>query len=793
DWKINHPLIEMHGNNGSIDDDPAAAMRYTEARLSSFTDALLEDIDNDTVEWVFNFDDTLKEPTVLPSEVPLLLVNGSTGIAAGYATNIPPHNLGELIDAIIYLISNPKADTKELMNFVKGPDFPTGGIVQGKDALYTAYDTGKGRIVLRSRVSIDKHSLIITEIPYEVIKSNLVKRIDEIRINRDIDGILEVRDESDRNGLRVVIDLKKDADPELILKYLYKNSELQISYNYNMIAIVDSRPVLLSLNKALTCFLDFKKQVVYRRSVFLKEKKENRLHILEGLIKAISILDEVIDIIRHSKDKADSKQKLIEAFGFSDAQAEAIVNLRLYRLSNTDITELRQEYQQLIKEIAELKRIIDNPQILILTVIDELKKVKEKYQKNRLTTIEDEVEDISLSKEEMITDEEVVVVISRDGYLKKVSMRSYQASDNSLGGFKENDVILGSIRCHTLSNLLLFLSNGNYINLPVYELEDAKWKDIGKHFSQMVSGSSDAKIVDAVVVDDYNTYAYILMASAKGMVKKTMINEFKVSRYNRLYTAMKLKADDSLISAKVAYTGDKCILISKEGFCSYYSSDLINPSSPKAAGSKGMNLGKGDQLVSMGIKNDDNSVLLLKSDNGQFKKIDNQKLTLTNRPVKGYRLTKVVKSNPIRLDEAIVANNNESLSVYDGELKYLEVKSLPFKDLEQSMSKVNELNAELWVMGKIQSVAHIDIPDNLLVTAVPEPVAEEEGPETEMVLDSVDEMVEDEPESVEEAQESEPVEEAEEEIDENPFFDDEPKDDDEKEGSGQYVQLDIFD
>ncbi|MBE6107396.1 MAG: DNA topoisomerase IV subunit A, partial [Erysipelotrichaceae bacterium] len=429
DWKMREPLIDMHGNNGSIDDDPAAAMRYTEARLSRISSTMCEDLDKETVLLAPNFDDTEMEPTVLPARFPMLLVNGCTGIAAGYATNMAPHNLSEVIDACIHRIHHPSCSLETLMTHMKGPDFPTGGLVMGKAGLMEAYRTGKGKVIVRAKTEVVEaktcRQIVITEIPYEVIKCQLVKKMDDIRLNKEIEGILDVRDESDRNGLKIVVDLKKDMDVQFVLNYFYKNTDLQISYNFNNVGIVNQRPVQMSLMNMLDAFIDFRKEVVLKRSAYLYEKMKKRCHILEGLMKAVSILDEVIQVIRLSKDKADAKANLCERFGFTEAQAEAIVVLRLYRLTNTDVIQLKKEYAELVSEMEHLKTILGSDSVLSSVIVKELKEIKKDFGTPRRTQIQDEIEEIVIDKLSMIPNERVRVTVSKDGYVKRVSLRSF--------------------------------------------------------------------------------------------------------------------------------------------------------------------------------------------------------------------------------------------------------------------------------------------------------------------------------------------------------------------------------
>ncbi|HIZ71467.1 MAG TPA: DNA topoisomerase IV subunit A, partial [Candidatus Atopostipes pullistercoris] len=502
EWKMLEPLVDMQGNNGSLDGDPAAAMRYTEARLSKIAGELVKDINLDTVDFILNFDDTDEEPTVLPAKYPNLLVNGATGISAGYATDIPPHNLGEIIDATVHLIDYPEAHLKTLMKYVKGPDFPTGGIVQGAKGLKKAFDTGKGRIIIRSKTEIEKirggrEQIVITEIPYDVNKSNLVSKIHDIRINKKIDGIADVRDETDRAGLRIVVELKKDVNAEGVLTYLLKNTDLQISYNYNVIAIDDKQPKQLGLKDILNSYLNFRREVVTRRTKTLLKKDKDREHIVKGLIKAISILDKVIAVIRGSKNKSHAKINLINDFSFSERQAEAIVNLQLYRLTNTDITELEEEAKNLESRIKEYNEILSNKDKLNQVIKKELKEIKKNYAKPRLTQIEDEIEELKVEKEVLVSEEEVIVTLTREGYLKRTSLRSYQSSSPDDISIRNGDHILFAEKLSTLDQMVIFTSKGKVINRPIHELPDIRWKDSGQHLSQSISFEPSERIIAA--------------------------------------------------------------------------------------------------------------------------------------------------------------------------------------------------------------------------------------------------------------------------------------------------------
>ncbi len=703
DWKMNLPLIDMKGNNGGIDDDPPAAMRYTEARLSPYADLLLEDIDKDTVAMTNNYDDTELEPTVLPAKFPLLMVNGATGIASGYATNIAPHNLGEIIDATIYRLYHPDCSLDDLLVFVKGPDFPTGGIVQGKENIREVFKTGKGKVVVRSKCDIvlgkTINQIVISEIPYEVVKKNLVKKLDEIRLNKDIEGIIDVRDESGRDGLRIVIDLKKDIDAAQVLNYFYKNTDLQINYAYNMIAIVNHAPVLMNLITALDAFIEHRKEVSINACTYLKNKKEARIHIIEGLIKAISILDDVLAIIRSSKDKEDAIKRLCEAYLFTKAQAEAIVMMRLYRLSNTDITILKSEYASLVKEVAELTAILSSPALLNQKIINELNDVKKQFPTPRKTKVEDEVSDLVVNKEAMIANEEVFISVSKDGYIKRCSMRAYQANEGSLTSFKEEDCLLGFTTSLSLYNLLLFTDRGNYAYIPIYELAESKWKDLGQHFSHYFKVDDAERIVSAMIVDNFQSFVYVVTVTAKGLIKKTLLNEFKVQRSTKTMTAMRLKDDDRLLKAFIALKDDKFLLASSKGYYNYYAGSEVAPLATKAMGIYAMDL-KDDVLADALAINENDESLLIMSDKGSFKRIRLNELPMTNRRTKGLRLYKWIKSNPHMLKKIICIKGDETLYVYDGNLHLLHGKDVPYMSIDATFSSPLSIKMPFFAFGE---------------------------------------------------------------------------------------------
>ncbi len=713
DWKVRLPLIDVHGNNGSIDDDPAAAMRYTEARLAKVTEVMEDDLDKDTVEMAPNFDDTENEPTVLPVPFPVMLVNGATGIAAGYATNMPPHNMNEAVDATIYRIQNPECSLSELMEIIPGPDFPTGGIVQGEKGIRDAFETGKGRIVVRAKCEIEEtrtiQQIVITEIPYEVIKGQLVKKMDEIRLSKEIDGILDVRDESDRNGLRIVVDIKKEADANLILNYFYKNTDLQIYYNYNNVTIIDQRPVQVGLCGLLDAFINFRKDVVLRRSQYELNKMEKRTHIIEGLMKAVSILDEVIRIIRASKDKADSKQNLMKEYGFDEPQAEAIVSMRLYRLSNTDIQILRNEFAELVNKIEETKAIIENENVLKSVIIKELREVKKEYGDDRRTKIEAEVQDIIIDRAAMVTSEKVVITVSRDGYLKRVSLRSFNASDAQTG-LKNGDVLIGTLECDTLDTLLLFTSKGNYASVPVWQIEESKWKDVGMHLNKMVRIDGDDKIINAIMIKDFNTYAWIITLSSNGQIKKTPVSNWKVDRNSKVMTAMNVPRGSSMINAFIAYHDQQIVFVSKEGNSYRCGIEQIPSTGIKSKGVKAMNLSKGDEIVGACAIDTDVPAILYVSSIGACKRVHLEEIVEGNRPMKGNLICKKLKTNPSLLRYVKGVTPGDSLAIVDSTEHQLRASDVPLKARDTGFSQPIELEDTWDIIKGIEECKIIDIP-----------------------------------------------------------------------------------
>ncbi|MEC1697937.1 DNA topoisomerase IV subunit A [Schinkia azotoformans] len=667
DWKVRNVLIEMHGNNGSVDGDPPAAMRYTEARLSAIASELLRDIDKNTVDFTPNFDDSILEPTVLPSMYPNLLVNGSTGISAGYATDIPPHNLSEVIDGVIMRIDNPTCTVADLMQLIKGPDFPTGGIIQGIEGIQKAYETGKGRIVVRGRTTIEdlrggRQQIIIDEIPYEVNKANLVKKIDEFRIDRKIEGITEVRDETDRTGLRIVIELKKDADAEGILNYLFKNSDLQISYSFNMVAIHNRTPKQMSLGQMLDAYIDHQKEVVTRRSEFELNKAKERQHIVEGLIKAISILDEVISTIRASKDKRDAKNNLIAKFQFTEAQAEAIVTLQLYRLTNTDITALQKEDEELSKKIDDLTSILASEKKLFSVIKKELLQVKKAFADNRRTKIEAEIEEIVINLEVLIPSEDVIVTVTKDGYIKRTSIRSYTASNGKEFGMKENDFLLGQFEINTTDKLLLFTNKGNYLYLPVHEMPDIRWKDLGQHVANIIPIDKDEDLVKAIPIREFTENEFLLFFTKNGMVKRSQLSLYQAQRYSKPLVAINLKDDDEVVDVYLT-DGSKDVFIgTHNGYGLWFAEEEVSIIGQRAAGVKGINLKDEDYVVSGFIFDPtEKPDFVLITHRGAAKRMNLKEFEKTSRAKRGVVMLRELKTNPHKVTGILSASENETV------------------------------------------------------------------------------------------------------------------------------------
>ncbi len=681
-WKQNECYIDMHGNNGSMDGDGAAAMRYTEARLSKISGELLKDIDKNTIEWAPNFDDTLYEPIVLPAKYPNLLVNGAKGISAGYATEIPPHNLGEIIDATIKRIDSPNCHMDTILDIVKGPDFPTGAIVEGKKEIREALTTGRGKVVVRSKYEIvedkTKKQVVIHEIPFEVNKALLVKRISDFIYDKKIEGLTEIRDESDREeSVRIVLDVKKDANIDNILNYLFKNTELQINYNYNMVAIVNRRPMVVGILEAIDAYISFQKEVITKRTEFDLEHAKARMHIVEGLIKALDILDEVIQTIRQSKNKGDAILNLVKEYEFTEKQAEAIVNLQLYRLTNTDVEVLKEEYNNLLRIIKGLEAILADENKLKSVMKEELRKIKSEYATPRKTEIRDEIKEIKVDSTSMITKEDCIVVVTKDGYVKRVSMRSYAAANENTG-LKEGDYLLGLYELNTLDTVLLFTDLGNYLFVPVYELPDLKWKDMGKHISNIIQIAVGENIVSSIPVKNFSDKEAITIVTKDGMIKRTLLSELKVQRYTKPMVCMKLKEEDRVIAA-ISSPGKNIFLTTHTGNGLWYQIDEVPITGVRSSGVKAISL-KNDFVVSA-AQFDNADFLAVITSKGTGKRIKLSEFEMTSRARKGVAVVRDVKTNPYYILKSFILSGKQTIGIKCGtDLTELKISELPIVD-----------------------------------------------------------------------------------------------------------------
>ena len=736
-WKQNECYIDMHGNNGSMDGDSAAAMRYTEARLSKISGELLKDIDKDTIEWTPNFDDTLYEPTVLPAKFPNLLVNGSKGISAGYATEIPPHNLGEVIDATIKRIDSPNCHLDSLLEIIKGPDFPTGGVVEGRKQIVEALTTGRGRVVIRAKYDIEeskgKKQVIVYNIPFEVNKALLVKKIADIIYDKKIDGLVEVRDESDREeSVRIVLDLKKDANLDNILNYLFKNTELQVNYSYNMVAIVNRRPMVVGIVEILDAYIKHQKEVIIRRTNFDLEHAKARMHIVEGLIKALDILDEIIQTIRSSKNKSDAINNLVEKYEFTQAQSEAIVNLQLYRLTNTDVTVLEEEYKNLMLKIKELDEILNDENCLKRVMKDELRDIKKEYATTRKTEIKDEITEIKIDTTAMIPKEDCIVTITKEGYVKRVSLRSYSASDDATT-LKEGDYIIGLYQLNTMDTILLFTDLGNYLYVPVYELPELKWKDMGKHISNIVKMSSEENVISCLAINNFDVEKYITIFTANGMVKRTMLSEFKVQRYTKPVTCMKLKENDRVVS--VEFNNDENVFIATHlGYGLKYKTEEIPVTGLRSAGVKSISL-KNDFVVSAHIYGNEDMLTVITA-KGTAKRVRLLEFETTSRARKGVLLVRDVKTNPYYIYKTFIINNKTMLTYKTkDELINIKITEFPIADRYSTGSQFTKQQLlDVFTSKELEEIG------KEIVSVKNEEIVEEQISE-EISLESIDERI----------------------------------------------------
>ena len=711
DWKMREKFIDIHGNNGSIDGDGPAAHRYTECRLTKLAQVMLKDINRDAVEMTLNYSDEDLEPTVLPANFPNLLVNGSTGISAGYATNIPPHNLGEVIDATIHRIDNPNSHLETIMNIIKGPDFPTGGVVEGKEGLLQAYQTGKGKVIVKAKTEIIKekntHQIVIHEIPYDVLKEQLRKKIEDIKIDKKVDGILDVIDVSDKEHMaKIIIELKKDANAELILNYLLKNTDLQVNYNYNMVGIVNRRPKQLGILEILDAFIAHQKDVILRKSGFDLEHAKARLHIVDGLLKSVDIIDEIIAIIRSSKNKTDSIENLIKSFDFTEAQATAIVMMRLYSLSNTDVTQLENEHRDLEKMIDFLNSILNDEKVLKTQMKKSLKEIRDEFSNERRTEIRDEITDIKLDMKAMIPKENVLVVVTNDGYVKRISIKSYNSSNGEETVLKPGDFITSLYSTTTLDTLILFTNKGHYLYVPVHEINETKWKELGKHISNLIPLAEDERIIDSLIFDSDDTN--IIMASKSGMVKRSNFKDFIISRNSKPVACMKLKDDDEMICA-IKDRG-QTIFVSQNGYYLNIKSSEIPIVGVKAGGVKGINL-KDDILVSCMSPKEDDEFLEINTNKGTAKRVRLTDLEVMSRAKKGSTLIKKVKTTNYLVMNALTVSLHNSLGIkIDGDISFIKISEIPIMDLKSTGSLISKNSID--AIYKVSAIEDIKYNEN---------------------------------------------------------------------------------
>ena len=696
-WKQNHILVDIHGNNGSMDGDGPAAYRYTEARLAKISGELLKDLDKSTVSWAPNFDDRFLEPTVLPAKFPNLLVNGTSGISAGYATNIPPHNLGEIIDATIKRIDSPNCYLETILEIVKGPDFPTGGIAFGKEGIIDAFKTGRGRIIVQAKYEFvkekGKEQIIITEIPFEVNKQACVAKIEGLRIDKKVEGISEVRDETDRTGIRIAIDLKANANKDVIMKYLLKNTDLQISYNYNCVAIVNRTPKTLGILEILDAYIAHKREVITKRTEFDLAYYTKNYNIATGLIKAISILDEVIALIRASKNKSDAKVNLVNKYKFTEEQAEAIVTLQLYRLTNTDIVVLEEECEKLKNLIEECNKILNNETELKNVMKSELREIKKNYAVPRKTEIRDEIVDIKVDAKEMIPDEKVIVVVTNEGYVKRVSQKSFKTSEEETT-LKPGDFVTGRFLASTKDSLLLFTNLGNYLFVPIHIIPETKWKDLGKHISNTIMIKEQEKIIASLVLKDKNKN--VTLFTKNGLTKQVPLKDFEVTRYSKPMTAIKLKENDELINADISK--EEVLFVTSNGLCLRFNTNEIPIVGSKASGVKGINLKDGYCIYASPIKNEE--YLNIYTNYKTIKRLKLSDIIPISRAKKGNMLFKKAKTKDYKILFAYLTETKDiNLYKIDTDIYELKNSDIPIMDIASTGSQV-KFNYDLFALKK---------------------------------------------------------------------------------------------
>ena len=694
-WKMREPLVEMHGNNGSIDGDGPAASRYTEARLSRLSNVMLSDINKDSVKMTLNYSDEDLEPTVLPAHFPALLVNGSTGISAGYATNIPPHNLAEVIDGTIKRIDSPNCRLETILEIIKGPDFPTGAVVEGKNGLIDAYTTGKGKVVVRANYEIieekGKKQILIKEIPYEVLKETLKKKIEDIKSDKKVDGITDVIDESDRiNMARLVIELKKDADAELIMNYLFKNTDLQINYNFNVVAIVNKRPKTLGILEVLDAFIEHKKEVVINRSKFDLEHSKKRLHIVEGFIKAIDILDEIIKTIRRSKNKSDAIDNLVKEYDFTTEQATAIVMMQLYKLTNTDITDLKNEHAELLKLIDYLNKVISDEDVLKSVIKEELRSIKKEFATPRRTIIKDEITEIKIDELSMIPKEDYIVSVSKSGYIKKLSIKAYNQNNDTDFALKENDYLIGLYKINNIDTIILITNLGNYLYLPVRDITECKYKEIGKHISSYITLSEGEVIVSSFGIKKFDNRT-ITLFTKDGLVKQTELSLLPVTRYSKPMTIFKLKDNDEVISASL--NDGVVYIITENGFALKFSKEEIPIVGLKTSGVKGIKL-VNDKVVSGFVTNDNHEYITIFTDKNTAKRVKLDEIDFSKRSLKGDNILHSPKSKKYNIVKTYAGTSKTNYGLIDGTGELIKSSDINIMDKSSTGSTLSKKNIE---------------------------------------------------------------------------------------------------
>ena len=648
DFSLRYPLVDGQGNFGSVDGDPPAAMRYTEARLARVADEMLRDIDKETVAWGPNFDGTLKEPLLLPATLPQLLVNGSSGIAVGMATNIPPHNLGEVVDALVAVIDEPGLEEEKLLSYVKGPDFPTGGTIHGVSGIREAYLTGRGRAVIRAKAQVEtfksgKEAIVVTEIPFEVNKSTLIEKIAELARNKKIDGISDLRDESDRDGMRIVIETKRDADTSVVLNQLYKHTAMQTTYGIILLALVKNQPRILSLRRILDLFLEHRQEVVVRRTKFELAEAERRAHILEGLKIAIDHIDEIVAIIKKAKDVDAARETLMKRFKLSEVQAQAILDMTLKRLTGLERQKIEEEYLELIKLIAKLKSILASKAKVLQLIKDELFELKKKYGDERRTEIlMSETEDFSI--EDLIAEEDMVITISHQGYIKRLPVTTYRRQGRGGKGVtgvksKEDDWVEGLFIASTHEYILFFTDRGRCYWLKVYEIPEGGRLSRGKPVVQLVGIGKDERMAAYVPVKEFKEGLYLIMASRQGTVKKSDLLDYSHPKRGGIIAA-KIRDDDSLIDVRLTDGTQDVILATHEGQAVRFHESDARPMGRVSTGVRGVRLGKGDYVIGMVDVKREGSLLVV-TENGMGKRSEIADYRVTRRGGKGVITVRV--------------------------------------------------------------------------------------------------------------------------------------------------------